>query len=587
MYKILGSIKEPRDIKKLNIKELESLACEIRAAILNKVSKTGGHFGPNLGVVEATLALHYVYNSPIDKIVFDVSHQSYPHKIISGRKDYFIKDELLGKLSGFSSPKESIHDHFAMGHTSTSISLSLGLAKARDIKNEDYQVIAFIGDGALSGGQALESLNIAGEYPGRLLIIVNDNEISIAENHGGIYKSLRDLRESGGKSYNNIFKSFGLDYVYEENGNDIESMINILQRLKKIKRPTVLHIHTLKGMGYKLAEEDKEGWHSAVGFDINTGESLTKASPTESYKSITREYVLNKAKMDKNFCLLTPAMPRSIGLSKEDRKLLKDQYMDTGIAEEACISIAGGLAKNKAKPLVVTNATFMQRAYDQISQDLCINKLPATILLIKSGLEAAKDMTHLGIFAISIFSNIPNLLLLCPTCKSEYLAMLDWSLDQKDHPVMILIPGNEVSDRKTLTDFSMINKFSMEEKGEKIAILGLGDFYSKAENLANYIEEKLGFKPSLINPRFASGVDQKLLEDLKEDHDLVITLENGILSGGFGQKIASYYADSTMKVKSYGLGKNFYDRYDTKDLLDSLRINKELILEDIKNLEIF
>lgn len=584
MYKILGSIDQAKDIKKLNINQLEDLAEDIRTAILNKVSKTGGHFGPNLGVVEATLALHYVFNSPVDKLVFDVSHQTYPHKILTGRKDYFIKEELLKKLSGFSSLKESDHDLFTMGHTSTSISLSLGLCKARDLKNEDYKVIAFIGDGALSGGQALESLNIAGEYSGSLLIIVNDNEMSIAENHGGIYKSLRDLRESKGESSNNIFKAFGLDYFYQEKGNDIKSMIESLEKLKDVKRPTVLHIHTLKGKGYEIAENDLENWHSSEGFDIKTGKSIKAISKVENYKDLTRAYIMDKAKKDKDFFVLTPAMPRSVGLNINDREILGNQYLDTGIAEEACISMAAGLAKNKAKPLLVTNATFMQRAYDQISQDLCINKAPATILLIKSAFKEARDMTHLGIFTIPIFSNIPNLVLLCPTCKSEYKAMIDWSLDQKDHPVMILIPGNKVTDRKTDNDFSKINKFSLEEKGEKIAILGLGDYFKKASDLSLYIKEKLGFTPSLINPRFASGIDEELLESLKKDHDLVITLENGVLDGGFGQKIASFYGDSKIKVKSYGLEKTFYDRNDPEELLDELRIRKEMILEDIRDI---
>jgi 1-deoxy-D-xylulose-5-phosphate synthase len=584
MYKILGSVNEPKDIKKLNINELEDLAKDIRTAILNKVSKTGGHFGPNLGVVEATIALHYVFDSPHDKLVFDVSHQSYPHKILTGRKDYFIKDELLTKVSGFSSPKESIHDIFSTGHTSTSISQALGLAKARDLKNDSYKVLAFIGDGALSGGQALESLNIAGDYEGPLLIIVNDNEISIAENHGGIYKSLRDLRKSHGSSSNNIFKAFGLDYVYEENGNDISSMIKALKDLKDIKKPTVLHIHTLKGKGYALAEKDGETWHSREAFDLKTGKDLKEKSTDLTYKDFTRTYIMEKAKADKDFMVLSPAMPRSVGLDKKDREILGDQYLDTGIAEEACISMAAGLGKNGAKPLVVTNATFMQRAYDQVSQDLSLNEAPATILLIKSGFESAKDMTHLGIFTISIFSNVPNLVLLCPTSIKEYKNMLDWSLDQKDHPVMILIPGNEVTERDADKDFSEINKFKLEEKGEKVAIIGLGDYFQKGEALAQYIEEKLGFKPSLINPRFASGVDKNLLEDLKKDHDLVITMENGILDGGFGQKISSFYAPSTMKVLSYGLEKTFYDRYKPEEVLYDLGFTNEQILEEIKKL---
>lgn len=583
MYEILGEINEPKDIKKLNIRELEALAEDIRSAIINKVSKKGGHFGPNLGVVEATIALHYVFDSPVDKIVFDVSHQSYPHKIITGRKDYFIEDELLGKVSGFSAPKESIHDIFATGHTSTAISMGLGLCKARDLLDQTYKVIAFVGDGALSGGQALESLNIAGEYQGPLLIIVNDNEISIAENHGGLYKSLRDLRESSGKSANNIFKSFGLDYVYEENGNDLASMIEALTKLMDITRPTVLHIHTTKGKGYPLAERDREGWHSKEGFDPETGTDKNKESDTETYKSLTRSFILDKAKKDKDFIVLTPAMPRSVGLDSHDREVLASQYLDTGIAEEACISMASGLAKGGAKLMVVTNATFMQRAYDQISQDLALNESPATIVLVKSGLSPARDMTHLGIFAIATFSNIPNLVLLCPSAKTEYLAMLDWALDQKENPVMILSPSNELTDRPVSTDFSL-NKFVLENPGEKIAILALGDFFQKGQDLARAIKDEFGFAPSLINPRFASGLDSKLLSDLRKNHELVITLEDGILDGGFGQKVASFYGDSDMKVKSYGLDKNFYDRFEPKEVLANLGIETRSIIEDIRHI---
>lgn len=364
-------------------------------------------------------------------------------------------------------------------------------------------------------------------------------------------------------------------------------MIKILNNVKDLKNPTVLHIHSLKGKGYKLSENDKEFWHSTESFDPKTGEALKKEDESLNYKALTKSYILKKAKEDRDFCLLTPAMPRSIDLSLEERKMLKDQYLDTGIAEEACLSMAGAMAKAKAKPLVVTNATFMQRAYDQISQDICINKLAVTILLVKADLKQAKDMTHLGIFTVPIFSNIPNLVLLCPTCKSEYMAMLDWALDQNDNPVMILMPSDQGLDKESHYDFSQISKYKLEEKGEKIAIIGLGDFYSKAFSLSKYIEENFGFKPSLINPRFASGLDIELLEELKENHDLVITLENGIVSGGLGQKIASFYGDCPMIVKSYGLEKTFYDRPDIEKLFDKLRIRKEMIAQDIVKLNIF
>lgn len=585
MYELINMINGPQDVKKFSIQELNDLAAEIREALFNRLTHVGGHFGPNFGMVEAEIAMHYVFNSPVDKFVFDVSHQSYPHKILTGRKEGYIFDDRFSEDSGYTNPEESEHDFFNVGHTSTSISLASGLAKARDLKGDHENIIAIIGDGSLSGGEAFEALNVAGsELESNFIIVVNDNEMAIAETHGGIYKNLKELRETFGKAQNNLFKAFGLDYMYVENGNDIDVMIDAFKKVKDIDHPIVLHIYTTKGLGYKLAEDNKEAWHWTMPFDRETGKPTFSFGDGEDYTGITAAYIMEKAKRDKELLVISPAMPGAVGLTAEMRQELGSQYVDVGIAEEQAVAMASGAAKNGVKPLVVTNMTFIQRTYDQISQDVCINGTAVTILLNFTSFAGLTDVTHLGIFGISAFSNIPNLQVLAPTSKSEYLNMLEWSLDQNDHPVMILIPGNEVTDRSSDTDFSKINRFKMEREGEKVAILALGDFYQMGESLANEIQSELGFNPTLVNPRFASGLDVEMLESLKKNHSIVITLEDGIIEGGFGQKVSSFYGTSEMKVKNYGLKKEFYDRYDPQELLKSLGITNEDMISDIKRM---
>lgn len=584
MYEILKDINSPDDVKKLNMEELKVLANDIRDGLFNRLTKIGGHFGPNFGIVETEIAMHYVFNSPEDKFIFDVSHQSYPHKMLTGRKAGYIDDTHFKEDSGYTNPEESKHDFFNVGHTSTSISLATGLAKARDLLEKKENIIALIGDGSLSGGEALEGLNVAGsELNSNLIIIVNDNQQSISETHGGIYKNLKELRETKGKATNNMFKSIGLDYIYEENGNDIESMIKVFEKVKDIDHPIVVHINTQKGKGYKLAEENKENWHWTVPFDKETGLPTIDFGTEENYTGITRKYILNKAKEDKEFIVVTPNMPGSFGLNENDRNELGKQFVDVGIAEEQAVAMAAGMAKEGAKPLVITNVTFMQRCYDQISHDVCINNSPVTILLNYANFDGLTDVTHLGIFGISAFSNIPNLIMLCPSSKDELLNMLDWSIEQKEHPVMILLPGNEVDYRKADKNYNEINKYKLEQEGEKVAIIALGDFYQRGKKVAENIKEKLGFKPTLINPRFATGLDTKLLNKLKDNHNIVITLEDGILDGGFGQKIASYFGDTNIKVKNYGLQKKFYDRYNPEELLKEENMDIESIIEYINN----
>ena len=585
MYELIERINEATDVKKFKVDELDKLAAEIREALFNRLTKIGGHFGPNFGIVEAEIALHYVFNSPTDQFVFDVSHQSYPHKILTGRKAGYIYDDHFSEDSGYTNPDESEHDLFNVGHTSTSVSLATGLVKARDLKGEKRNVIALIGDGSLSGGEAMEALNVAGsELDSNLIIIVNDNEMAIAENHGGIYKNLAKLRETKGRAENNIFKAFGLDYMYVENGNDIPTLIDAFKKVKDIDHPIVVHIHTQKGLGYKIAEENKEAWHWCMPFNRETGLSTIDYGNGEDYTSITADYIVKKVKKDKDVLVITPAMPMAVGLSPELRAELGNQYIDVGIAEEQAVAMASGAAKNGAKPLIVTNMTFIQRTYDQISQDVCINNNPVTILLNYTSFAGLTDVTHLGIFGISAFSNIPNLVILAPSSKSEYINMLDWSFDQKEHPVMILIPGNEVTERESDKDYDNIGKFKVEKQGEKAAIIALGDFYQMGESLAAAVKEELGFTPTLINPRFASALDTELLEEIGHNHSLVVTLEDGIVDGGFGHKIAAFYSASDVKVKNYGLEKKFYDRYNPAELLKELGMTNEAMVNDIKEL---
>lgn len=582
MEKILDKIESPKDLKPLSISEMKELAEEIRSALLKKLSIHGGHFGPNFGMVEAIIAMHYVFESPKDKLVFDVSHQSYPHKILTGRKDAFLYEDHYDDVTGYTNPEESEHDWFNVGHTSTSISLASGLAKARDLKGENYNVIAIIGDGSLSGGEALEGLDFAGEQKSNFIIVVNDNDMSIAENHGGLYKNLKELRASNGTCECNLFKAMGLDYVYVNDGNNLESLIDTFKKVKDIDHPIVVHINTEKGKGYKFAEDNKENWHWTMPFDIETGKP-TVSFDGEDYGDLTAKFLLNKMKKDEKVVAIVAAVPTNIGFTKERRLEAGKQFVDVGIAEEHGIAMASGIAKNGGKPVFATHSSFMQRTYDQLSQDLCINNSPATILVNTASVYGMNDVTHLGLYDIPMISNIPNMVYLAPTSKEEYFAMLDWSIEQTEHPVAIRIPCNGViSDgRAPDTDYSDINKFKVEQKGEKIAILALGDFYQLGEALAKEIKEKLNITPTLINPRYITGLDEELLNELKQNHNQVITLEDGILEGGFGEKIASFYGNTDMKVKNYGIKKAFYDKYNVKELLKANKLTPQQILAEI------
>lgn len=579
----IEQINGPEDVKKLNIEEMTAMAAEMRQALLVRASKHGGHFGPNFGMVEATIAMHYVFESPKDKIVYDVSHQSYPHKMLTGRKDAYLYEEHYNDVSGYTNPKESEHDFFEIGHTSTSVSLACGLAKARDLKKEDGNVIAVIGDGSLSGGEALEGLDYAAELGGNLIIVVNDNDMSIAENHGGLYQNLKLLRETNGQAECNLFRAMGLDYVYVDKGNDIAALIAAFESVKDSKKPVVVHIKTLKGKGYAPAEQNKEQWHWCMPFDLETGNSLMEFDG-EDYSDVTRDYLLKKMKEDPSVVTITSATPTVMGFTEDKRKEAGSQFIDVGIAEETAVALASGIAANGGKPVYGVYSSFIQRTYDQLTQDLCINNNPATIVVFAGSVYGMNDVTHLGLQDIPMLTSIPGLVYLAPTTKEEYLAMLDWSVEQIEHPVAIKLPGAAmVSDGKAVTkDFSQLNKYEVTKKGSKIAVIGAGTFYQLGTDAAALIEEQTGVAPTIINPLYVSGMDEELLNDLKKDHDIVITLEDGYLEGGFGQRIAGFYGDSDMKVLNYGLKKFFYDRYDVNEVLKENHLTAEQIAEDVK-----
>ena len=581
----LENINGPSDVKKLTIEEMNKLAAEMRDALLKRASIHGGHFGPNFGMVEATIALHYVFESPKDKMVYDVSHQTYPHKMLTGRKDAYLYEEHYDDVLGYSNPHESEHDFFNVGHTSTSVSLACGLAKARDLKGGKGNVIAVIGDGSLSGGEALEGLDFASELKSNLIIVVNDNDMSIAENHGGLYGNLKLLRETDGKAECNFFKAMGLDYVYVGNGNDIGALIDAFKSVKDAGKPVVVHIVTLKGKGYKPAEEDKETWHWHMPFDIKTGKPLMDFDG-EDYSSVTAEYLLDKMKKDKSVVAITSATPTVMGFTADKRHEAGSQFVDVGIAEETAVALASGIAAGGGKPVYGVYSSFIQRTYDQLSQDLCINNNPATIIVYAASVYGMNDVTHLGIYDIPMISNIPNLVYLAPTTKEEYLAMLEWSIEQNEHPVAIRVPDGEmISDGKEVSkDFSELNRYEITEKGSKIAIIGLGSFYGLACKAAKEIESRTGVKATLINPYYITGTDDELLESLKADHDVVITLEDGMLDGGFGEKIARFYGNSDVKVLNYGLKKEFLDRYDVNEVLKENHLTPAQIAEDATGL---
>lgn len=575
----LNTINSPHDLKKLNIGEMKQLAEEIRRAVLNRDSLIGGHVGPNLGIVEATMALHYVFESPKDKIVFDVSHQCYPHKLLTGRKEGFLTEEGMIKISGYTNPDESEHDFFKVGHTSTSVSLACGLAKARDLQGEQHNIVAVIGDGSLSGGEALEGLSNAAVLGSNIIIVINDNEMSIAENHGGLYTNLRYLRETKGMAECNMFKALGFDYRYVENGNSLEDLISVFEQVKDTARPTVVHIRTCKGKGYLPAEENKEKWHWNMPFNLSDGSPKNDMSG-ENYNDITYDYLIDKINKDKRVVVVNAGTPGAVGLNAERRAALGENFVDVGIAEEHAVAFSSALAKGGCKPVYMVLSSFVQRTYDQLSQDLAINNNSAVILVSWAGISGA-DVTHLGCFDIAMISNIPNIVYLAPSSKEEYLAMLEWGIEQNEHPVVIRVPASVTRAPAAVdNDYSELNRYQKVSEGSKVALIAAGSFLE----LGLQVAEKLkgyGIVPTVINPRYLSGLDTAMLDELKGGHSLTATLESGIVNGGFGEKIASYYGNSAMKVLNFGAEKQFTDRVPLDALYKRYHLTVEQIVEDI------
>ena len=588
----IEKIQSPVDLKGLDLKALQVVADETRRAVLNRVSKHGGHVGPNLGFVEATVALHYVFNAPKDKLVFDVSHQSYPHKVLTGRASGFLGDvDDMNAISGYSSPAECPeYDNFEVGHTSTSISLATGLQKARDVKGTDENIIAIIGDGSLSGGEAFEGLSEASELGTGIIIVVNDNEMSIAENHGGIYKNLRALRESGGTCEHNWFKAWGFEYKYLEEGNNIEKLIEVLRSVKDTDKPTVVHIHTEKGHGYAPAVKNKEAWHWGLPFNLEDGSrpvrnadgTMPEVVACEDYAELFSDWMLREMKHDKTLIAVTAGTPTAAGFTPDKRKEAGKQHIDMGIAEEQAVAMISGMAKGGLHPVWTVYSTFVQRTYDQIAQDLCINANPAVINVVGGGVNSMNDITHICLFDIPMLCSIPGLIYLAPTTCEEYFAMMRWAIQQDQKPIAIRTPSNGVVHTAEPVDaeYGYAPKYKVMHRGSKVAIIAAGSFYQKGENVVRLLADK-GIDATLINPRYLNAVDVEVLNALKDDHQLVVTLEDGCKDGGFGERIASYYGTSQMKVLVGGIKKGLYDRYDVHELLANNRLLDEQIVEDV------
>ena len=588
----IEKIQSPADLKGMDIATLNIVADEVRQAVLNRVSKHGGHVGPNLGFVEATVALHYVFNAPEDKFVFDVSHQCYPHKVLTGRAAGFLGNvDDMNAISGYSSPAECPeYDNFEVGHTSTSISLATGLQKARDVKGTKENIIAIIGDGSLSGGEAFEGLDEASELGTGIIIVVNDNEMSIAENHGGIYKNLRALRESRGECEHNWFKAWGFEYKYLEEGNDIERLIGVFRSVKDTDRPTVVHIHTEKGHGYAPAVNDKEAWHWGMPFNLDDGSrpvrnadgTMPEVKPCETYPELFSDWMLSEMKHDKTLIAVTAGMPTAAGFTADKRKEAGSQHLDMGIAEEQAVAMISGMAKGGLRPVWTVYSTFIQRTYDQIAQDLCINSNPAVINVVGGGVNSMNDITHICLFDIPMLCSIPGLIYLAPTTCEEYFAMMRWAILQDKKPIAIRVPSNGVVHTTANVDeeYSYEAKYKVMHEGSKVAIIAAGSFYQKGENVVRLLADK-GIDATLVNPRYLNEVDADTLEALKTNHNLVVTLEDGCKDGGFGERIASYYGTSDMKVLVCGVKKGLYDRYNVEQLLKDNRLLDEQIVEDV------
>ena len=578
---LLNEVDEPEDIKGMTLDELKRLASEMRQLVLERDAAIGGHVGPNLGVMELTLAYHYVFNSPHDKIIWDVSHQCYAHKMLTGRKLAFLNPDHYKDISGFTSPAESNHDFFEIGHTSTSISLAVGMAQARDLLNPDSKdnVVAVIGDGSLSGGLAFEGLNNAAKLKSNLIIVVNDNQMSIDENQGGLYQGLKELRETDGASPNNIFKFMGLDYRYVKDGNNLRAMIDAFKEIKDVDHPIVLHVNTLKGKGYEPAIKEKMNYHWRMPFDLKTGKDKHPVTG-ESYSDAILVELDRQIDAGEPVVAMNAAIPGAFNLKKFQAKH-PDRYYDVGIAEQDCISSAVAMAIAGARPVVFQNATFLQRAYDQLIHDMALNDAPV-VMIVRGGTIATESATHQGSFDISMISDLPNIEYLAPTNVEELLSMLKWAIKQTDQPVVIREPEKPlIHGEATQDDYSNI-KYDIAHHGSEVAIMAVGDFWELGKKVCEELKKKINVDATLINPKSLTGIDPQVLHHLSENHDVVVTLEDGNLSGGFGETIDRYYGPTPMKVLNFGAPREFADNVPLEVLYEWYHLTPKQIVDDIE-----
>lgn len=572
---LLNKISGPQDLKKLSIAQMQQLAQEIRTLILEKDAAEGGHLGPDLGIVEATIAYHYVFDAPKDKIVWDVSHQTYPHKMLTGRALAWLDPDHYEDVTPYSNPDESPYDYYAVGHTSTSIGLATGMAKARDLMGNHENIMALIGDGSMTGGLAYEGLNNAAIEKHNLVVVVNDNQMSIDENVGGLVTALKKLRDSNGETKENPFTAMGFDYRYVADGNDIKSMIEAFKAVKDVDHPILLHINTLKGKGYKPAIDEEEAHHWVMPFDLKTDKPLAPASEAPTANSVALDVVSEEIEKGTNLMAINAAIPGVFGLDKIKNKY-PDHYTDVGIAEQESVAFAAGAAKEGAVPVLFENSTFLQRAFDQLSHDVAANDLPVVMMVAGGGISGTSK-THLGIFDQVMISNLPNWIYLAPTNLAEEKAMMTWAIKQRKHPVAIKMPTKAVPENgDAQEDYSEITY--QIKPGKDVAILALGDMYAI---LGEKVAQELN--ATLVNPVSANILDKDALDKLAKENKVIVTIEDNTLDGGFGEKVASYLGDKDVKVLNYGQKRVYTDQTPLKDILKENRMTVDQIVEDIKN----
>lgn len=616
---VLDSVNMPEDIKKLNIGQLNRLALELRSFVLENVSKTGGHLASNLGIVELTLALHYCFDAPKDKIVWDVGHQAYIHKILTGRKDKFTTLRQLDGLSGFPKPSESEYDTFTAGHSSTSISIALGFACARDMRGSDEKVVAVIGDGSLTGGVAFEALNNAGRSNSNIIVVLNDNQMSISGNVGALSRHLGELRTERSyieakndvkkllnrfpdseKMVNKIkrtknrikylfipgviFEELGFKYIGPVDGNNIESLIEVINRAKNIEGPVLIHVKTKKGKGYKYAENNPSAYHGVSAFDLSTGASIKKSNkPT--YSDVFGKTMCSMADEDDKIVAVSAAMGNGTGLSKFISKH-PSRFYDVGIAEQHAVSFSAALAKSGFRPVFAVYSTFLQRAYDEIMQDVCLQNLHVVFAVDRAGIVGADGETHQGIYDISYFTHMPNMTVMMPKNGIELEKMLRYAVYNIDGPVAVRYPRGNISDiYSENTSEIEFGKAELLEDGEKIAVISVG---AVCDNTAKVYEmlKNDGYNPMLINMRFAKPVDKEMLKLAAEKCGYIFTLEDNVIDGGAGMAVLEALNDmelmNDVKVHSYAFPDKFIEHGTRDQLFERYKLDSESIYKDIK-----